>query len=99
MAMNRTARDYQPEDLQELRLTAVRLAGGFVVCDLSDGNVLRVPLAIAPALTRSRPNDIYQWQIVDEGTGIAWALESVREVVALRSMIQDPRAEILPSVQ
>ena len=96
MAINKTLHDYEPDELQQLRLTGVHLAEGFVVCDLSDGNVLRVPLNIAPALARSRPNDVYQWQIVDEGTGIAWALESAREVVLLRAMIQHPRAEILP---
>ena len=96
MAINTTGRDYSPAELETLRIERVHFLDSLMLCGLSDGNVLCVPLSISSRLGASRPNAIYQYVICEDGHEVTWMFEGLSESLTLREMLRHPKAEIRP---
>jgi hypothetical protein len=94
LATNITGQDYDPEEIRTLRIVRVHFVESLMLCLLSDGKVLCVPLTISPRLVAARPNGLYQYQIGDDGREVTWSFEGVSETLTLRDMLEHPKAEI-----
>jgi hypothetical protein len=67
----RTSR-YTRAQLEELRISRVHFRDQYLFCLLSDGNMVRVPLKIAPALA-APPNGVgARWQLRGDGRALVW---------------------------
>jgi hypothetical protein len=91
--------DYQPptysvEEIQALRIRRVHFLEDFLVCLLSDGRALCIPLSLSPALQAASPEQRYQWQLVGDGRGVVWYAGGLEEHLNLRSLLAHPEARI-----
>jgi hypothetical protein len=88
---------YSALEVSGLRLLRVFLHGEFLVCQLSDGNTLFVPLRISPVVSAAPLKTRYQWQIAERGKALVWTRGQVEERLRLPAMLAYPGTEILGS--
>jgi hypothetical protein len=85
---------YTPEEIEALRITRVFLRGESLYCWLSDGNFLRVPFAISPALSAASQEQRFQWRITPDGQALVWRSKDLKEALGLRGVLTYPDTEI-----
>jgi hypothetical protein len=93
---------YTPQEVDALRITRVHLREDFLFCLLSDGNMLCVPLSIAPQVLRAPEQQRYLWQITGDGKSISWSTRAMgvrTETLSLERILAHPEAHVteLPS--
>jgi hypothetical protein len=94
---------YTRTQLQELRISRVHFRDQYLFCLLSDGNMVRVPLAIAPSLAAPRYGARSRWQLIGDGKALIWyggASGTTTERLSLTQILAHPDAQItaLPRV-
>ena len=52
--------------------TAVRVAQGSLVVELTDGRTISVPLNWYPRLLHAKPFELAEWRLMGGGSGIHW---------------------------
>ena len=88
---------YHPTELGELRITQVHFRGPYLLCLLSDGNRVCVPLSISSALGAAPQQVRYQWKIADDGKAVLWHTKGmgvVAERFSLADILAHPEARI-----
>jgi hypothetical protein len=98
----RTSR-YRRADLQELRISRVHSRDQYLFCLLSDGNMVRVPLAIAPGLAAPSHGARASWHLLGDGKTVVWyagAPSVATQRLTLLQILAHPDAQIavLPRV-
>ena len=92
----RQSPSYTPEQISNLRITRVHFREEYLFCLLSDGNMVCVPLDIAP---RVAPNDVrYNWQITNDGRSVSWVLGATgvaTEHLSLIRILAHPNVQIM----
>jgi CheY-like chemotaxis protein len=89
---------YTRAQLSELRVSRVHSHGEYLFCLLSDGNIVRVPLGITPALARAASGlGVRSWQLVSDGKAVVWyggAFGATTERLSLTQILAHPDAHI-----
>ena len=88
---------YTRAQLQELRISRVHFRDQYLFCLLSDGNMVRVPLGIAPALAAPPRGVGARWQLHGDGKALVWyggARGSTIERLSLAQILAHPDAQI-----
>jgi len=90
---------YTHAELQELRISRVHARDQYLFCLLSDRNMVRVPLTIAPGLG-GLPTDMRAiWQVVGDSRSVAWYAGEVRamanERLSLALILAHPEARMI----
>jgi DNA-binding response OmpR family regulator len=100
----RRASRYTRAELQELRISRVHARDQYLFCLLSDQNMVRVPLSVAPGLAGPLPGETANWRVLGDGKSVVWYAGEARamaiERVSLAQIFAHPDARImaLPSM-
>ena len=93
----RRAPAYSPDEIRDLRIARVHFRDKYLFCLLSDGNMVCVPLTIAPKLMAAQHKARYQWQLEQGGRSLAWYAGNVGiafERLTLSTILAHPEAQI-----
>ena len=63
----------------------VSVSGDSLTVELSDGRSLSVPLAWYPRLVHGTPDEISNWRMIGQGTGIHWP--SLDEDISVENLL------------
>jgi hypothetical protein len=83
-----------PEEIQGLRIREVHLQEDMLLCRLSNGQLLQVPISISPALAAAPHLARFQWRISGDGKAVFWYTEALKAHVSLREMLDAPDSEL-----
>ena len=90
---------YTRAELQELRISRVHARDPYLFCLLSDRNMVRVPLTIAPGLAGPLPGVRASWQVLGDGKSVVWCAGEARamatERVSLAHILAHPDARMI----
>ena len=86
---------YSNQELKSLAITGVHLIGESLVCALSDGQWLSVPLSISPALKAATPAVRSQWHLIDGRRVLVWRSSSLRLQLTLRAIADDSQTIVV----
>jgi hypothetical protein len=93
----RWAPRYSSDAIAELRITRVHFRDQLLLCLLSDGNMICVPLSISRRLADAPPDMRYKWVIVEDGRAIVWHAGTVgvlAERLTVEEIVTHPEAQI-----
>jgi DNA-binding response OmpR family regulator len=95
----RRASRYTRAELQELRISRVHARDQYLFCLLSDQNMVRVPLTVAPGLAGPLPGETASWRVLGDGKSVVWYAPEARamaiERVSLAQILAHPGARIM----
>jgi len=90
---------YTHAELQELRISRVHARDQYLFCLLSDRNMVRVPLTIAPGLGGLQTDMRAMWQVVGDSRSVAWYAGEARamanERLSLAHILAHPEARMI----
>ena len=90
---------YTRAELQELRISRVHARDPYLFCLLSDRNMVRVPLTIAPGLAGPLAGVRASWEVLGDGKSVVWdsgeARARVTGRVSLARILAHPDARMI----
>jgi CheY-like chemotaxis protein len=96
--LSRRMSRYTRAELQELRISRVHARDQYLFCLLSDQNMVRVPLTIAPRLAGPLPGVRASWELVGDGKAVVlvcWGARGMAtERLSLAQILAHPDARI-----
>lgn len=82
------------EEVPGLRISEVHLHEDTLLCRLSNGQLLSVPLSVSSALAAAPHLARFQWRISGDGKAVFWYSEQLKAHVSLREMLDAPDSEL-----
>jgi hypothetical protein len=76
-------------------MTGVSMYRELLICSLSDGRLLCVPIGISPALEAAPPTERFQWEVMGGGRELAWHSSNLNLQLSLDALLEDPHATLL----